>query len=328
MKCNLLDLNDYKRLTKEGPDEHFYCITCLKLVMPFTNLSNNELIPLTTKAISIPDEEIQFATPSAQMQKHLQNLANFLKMNITNPSDDDDDDDTNGSTDQTGESPVDCNYYCYDEFNKLKLNSSKSLSIFHLNIHSIQKHIENLRTLLLMLESDSFQFDILAISESKIHTKSPIPKVDIRIENYHEPISMPSEAQKGGVLLYVNKKHHYNVRNDLNVYAPRLLESKFIEIINPKSKNDIIGVLYRHPSMDTETFNDEHFRPLLQKLACENNKNICIAGDFNINLLNVSSHDPSADFIDILTAHNYMPTITLPTKINTSGVHTFSTLTS
>ena len=88
------------------------------------------------------------------------------------------------------------------------------------------------------------------------------------------------------------------------------------------SKNDIIGVLYRHPSMDTEAFNDEHFRPLLQKLTCENNKNICIAGDFNINLLNVSSHDPSADFIDILTAHNYMPTITLPTKINTSGVHT------
>ena len=87
-------------------------------------------------------------------------------------------------------------------------------------------------------------------------------------------------------------------------------------------RNDIFGIVYRHPNMDTNNFNDLKIRPLLQKLALENNKNIRIAGDFNINLLNTSTHDRSSDFIDILTAHNIMPTITLPTKLNKSGNHT------
>ena len=114
-----------------------------------------------------------------------------------------------------------------------------------------------------MLESDKFQFDILAISESKISKISPDTLVSIQIENYHDPVSIPSEANKGGVLLYVNKKLNFKPRNDLNVYSPRLLESAFIEIINPKTANDIVGVLYRHPTMDTDSFNQNHLIPLI-----------------------------------------------------------------
>ena len=66
-------------------------------------------------------------------------------------------------------SPINCNYFDYEEFDKAKFSSSKSFSILHLNIHSIQKHIDSLRTLLLMLESDNFQFDIVAISESMLN---------------------------------------------------------------------------------------------------------------------------------------------------------------
>ena len=43
-------------------------------------------------------------------------------------------------------SPINCNYYNIGEFKKAKFDSSKSFSIFHLNIHSIQKHIEELKT--------------------------------------------------------------------------------------------------------------------------------------------------------------------------------------
>ena len=229
---------------------------------------------------------------------------------------------TNDTGDETEVSPINCKYYSYDDFNKSKFNSNKSFSILHFNIHSIQKHIDSLCTLLLTLENDSFQFDIIAISESKLTKSSPKPQVDISIENYHFPESIPTEASKGGVLLYVNKKHNAKPRNDLNIYEPKLLESKFIEIINPKMRNDIVGIVYRHPNMDTNNFNDLKIRPLLQKLALEKNKNITIAGDFNINLLNTSTHDPSSDFIDILTAHNIMPTITIPTKLNKSGNHT------
>ena len=61
-------------------------------------------------------------------------------------------------------------------------------SVLHLNIHSIQKHIETLQILLLTLESQDFEFDIIAISESILKANSP-PTVDINIENYHQPLS-------------------------------------------------------------------------------------------------------------------------------------------
>ena len=49
-----------------------------------------------------------------------------------------------------------------------------------------------------------FQFDALAISESKLQTGTQ-PKVDITINGYHYPLSTPSEAAKGGVLLYIKE---------------------------------------------------------------------------------------------------------------------------
>ena len=38
--------------------------------------------------------------------------------------------------------PTSCCYYSCDEFIKASFQSSKKFSILHLNIHSIQKHIE------------------------------------------------------------------------------------------------------------------------------------------------------------------------------------------
>ena len=60
---------------------------------------------------------------------------------------------------------INCSYYSTDEFANLKLNPIKNFSIIHLNIHSIELHIEELR---LTLELLNFHFDIICISESKI----------------------------------------------------------------------------------------------------------------------------------------------------------------
>ena len=51
------------------------------------------------------------------------------------------------------------------EFDQPSFQSSKNFSILHLNIHSIQKHIEELQIILIAL---NFKFDIIAISESKL----------------------------------------------------------------------------------------------------------------------------------------------------------------
>ena len=105
----------------------------------------------------------------------------------------------------------------------------------------------------------------------------------------------------------------------MKIYETKLVESTFVEIINQNKSNHIIGVVYRHPSICPDTFNEIHIRPLLTKLSQEKNKDICIAGDFNFDLLKVASHQPTSEFFDIMTSNFLLPTILLPTKINTSS---------
>ena len=85
-----------------------------------------------------------------------------------------------------------------------------------------------------------FQFDALAISESKLKTGTQ-PKVDITIDGYHYPLSTPSEATKGGVLLYIKENLIFKPRPDLHIYADTTIESNFAEIINPNGKIVLMG---------------------------------------------------------------------------------------
>ena len=154
----------------------FCCLPCLKENIPFTNITNNEYKLLITKGVNVTsNDEISNAfSPSAEMQNHIDGLNEYLnKINISNDIEDDTDDNI---------SPINCRYYSPDEFSKAKFNSSKAFSLLHLNIHSISRHIDSLHTLLLTLESNQFEFDIIAISESKLLKNSP-PLVDINISN-------------------------------------------------------------------------------------------------------------------------------------------------
>ena len=206
---------------------------------------------------------------------------------------------------------MNCNYYSRDEFSKLKLNPDKNFSILHLNIHSIELHIEELRITLDLLD---FSFDIICISESKIQENAE-PKSSIDLAGYQPPLSTPTVAKKGGILIYVKNGITFKPRPDLSFYKAKELESFFIEIINPTSKNTIVGVVYRHPSMNAKLFNNEYLRSLLTNLSKED-KSKYIAGDFNFDLLKTSNHIDSFDFLEQMMTNMLLPTITLPTRIN------------
>ena len=126
-------------------------------------------------------------------------------------------------------------------------------------------------------------FNILGISESRI-LKSQSSNINISLQNYLTEKN-PTESTVGGVLLYINKKHFYKTRPDLMSYKSKKLESSFLEVILPKKSNLNIGRIYRHPCMDTCTFND--LNSLLEKLSKEANKTIVFLDDFNIDLLNL-----------------------------------------
>ena len=57
----------------------------------------------------------------------------------------------------------------------------------------------------IVLQLLNSQFDFICLIESKIR-KQQAPKTDISIDGYKYPVGMPTEALKGGVLIYVKRK--------------------------------------------------------------------------------------------------------------------------
>ena len=148
-----------------------------------------------------------------------------------------------------------------------------------------------------LVQSANVDFNIIAVSESRINK---FPPINISIPNYFYEFC-PEKANAGDTLIFTRNHLSYKTRNDLESYKSCELESLFIEIFNPK-KTNIIGCSYKHPSMNINEFNDDYLNKLLDKLPKEN-KAIFLLGDFNINLLSYHIHAPTNEFVDIISSH-------------------------
>ena len=301
LKCNKFDKNDHDYYKKNNK-LIFFCINCLGENLPLQNLKDNELM-LTLAGINF-NEEIN--VDALHLQSSQQTIVNKLNKVVHDychdvSTDEDDSEEV---------SPIQCKYYSIEEFKSEKLNCSKNFSILHLNIHSVEAHIDELRIVLQLIE---FEFDFICLTESKIK-KDCEPKIDIKIPNYQDPIGTPTEASKGGVLIYAKEGISIEPREDLLIYKEKELESCFVEVRNEKHKNSIIGVVYRHPCMDQSIFLENYFQPLNDILQTEN-KNLFITGDFNFDLLNLE-HTETSQFFESMMSSQLMPSILLPTKIN------------
>lgn len=79
-----------------------------------------------------------------------------------------------------------------------------------------------------------------------------------------------------------------------------------------KNLNYTVICIYRPPNTNMELFNQE-IEILLNKTTSKN-KSILL-GDFNINILNTETHQPTANFNNILITCKFLPTINKPTRI-------------
>ena len=86
--------------------------------------------------------------------------------------------------------PLSRSYYSCEDFVKAKFECHKNFSILHMNIHSIQLHIEELR---ILLQAITYKFDVIAISESKLKGE---PQIDISLDGFHSPYCNYTEAEK------------------------------------------------------------------------------------------------------------------------------------
>ena len=149
-------------------------------------------------------------------------------------------------------------------------------------------------------------FVITAVFESRL-IKDKLSSIDVSLPNYSY-VLCPVEANTDGSLIYIRDQLSYKTGDDLNIYKSFELESTFIEICNTRKTNIII---YKHPIMSINEFNDDYLNELLDKLTKEN---LSLLEEFNINLLNYDIHSPTNKILGSFSSHYFLSHILHPTR--------------
>ena len=148
------------------------CAKCDQLFQPFSDLNDNEFL-INSNGFNTtisPDVTLILNQDKLKFKADCDNLtASFLDYNGN---------DDNVSSLDVG---IDSSYYDIDEFIKCKPDKTSSFGLLNLNIASINKHIEDLRLILSLLE---YNWDVIGISEHKIEKgKAPSVNIDITGDN-------------------------------------------------------------------------------------------------------------------------------------------------
>ena len=284
IKCNKINKQTYSLLEKSKAN--WFCLECTKLNFPFGNLEDEDFHH------TITGKEIKFIARTQSINNKQSKLIEKMNFAMDHPN-------------QTEE----FHYFDTLEFNDLIQNTKNSISFLHLNISSLPFDHQELQALLTEFQ---LSFDCIGITESRLQTGTqPITNISIYAYIIEQT---PTESSKGGAFLYINNKINYKMRNDLQIYKSKELESIFIEIIESKGQNIIIGCIYKHPNMSINDFQDNYLTNLLNILSREN-KSTILMGDYNINLLQYDTQKDVSDFLDNMYTHSFIPYITSPTRI-------------
>ena len=181
----------------------------------------------------------------------------------------------------------------------------------HLNISSLQLHIDELRTLLQILDHP---FNVIAITETGLTNQETLIDVSITGYDFYHTIT---KTQKGGAAIYIKDSYECNVINSYTTSIENVCESIFIEIKNKKKKNLVVGCIYRHHT-PIEQFCKEYFKQTIQKII-KSKKMCALLGDFNINLLDYAKHSTISNFYDLLSASGFRPLILQPSRVRNNS---------
>ena len=185
------------------------------------------------------------------------------------------------------------------------LGKDKTFSIFHNNVRSLSRNLENLETHL--LDELDFHFDLIGVTETKI-TNSNELMFNPNIAGYTFEY-VPTPLASGGVGLFINEALNYEI---LEKTSNEAFQALWIEISFTQKKNIICGIIYRQHN-SPEQF-QQYFENTIEKLTLSG-KQLFLMGDINIDLLKSETCRFSHDFLLALQSCYLIPTIDKPTRV-------------
>ena len=199
-------------------------------------------------------------------------------------------------------------YYDTNSFIRTTEQQQFTLSLLHLNIRSLQSNLNHFTTHISLLNHN---FPIIALTETWL---TDVNHDIYSIPGYNHTYDYRRNRVGGGVSIFSRNDLQFTERRDLSLMT-ETLEAVFIEIDKSAFHTKrcvIVGSVYRPPNTSMEDFN-QLMADLLTKIHREG-KRCFIAGDFNVNLLDIPNHPPSNNFIDLMFAHSFYPLINRPTR--------------
>jgi len=264
------------------------CSKCLFSQLPFHSSTNEDLYAFLSGLNSTSSDFLK-NIPSFNLKTLLDSLPG-----------------ENFSKDDFISNTITSKYYSPIEFKQEKFRK-RQLSMAHLNIASLQLHIEELRHLLLILDHP---FDIIAITETRLQQQDSL--IDISISGY-DFLHTETHTTKGGAGIYIKDTIDYNILTNLNASLDNVCESMFIEIKNKNKKNLIVGSIYRHHTT-IEKFRSDYMDETMKKIL-KTKKVAALLGDFNVNLLDYSKHTSTSEYYDNISSSGFRPLILQPTRV-------------
>ena len=159
------------------------------------------------------------------------------------------------------------------------------------------------------------EFTVICLTETWLNDND----LDLYGLSGYKVIALRVNRTGGGVAVCIQDQVSFRERPDLSSFTEDF-ETVFIEIEKGNqlnAKNVIIGVIYRPPNQDKLSFN-EKLNDIISKIRMENK--ICyLLGDYNINILNYSSHVHTAQFVDMMSSSGFLPLITRPTRVTATS---------
>ena len=185
--------------------------------------------------------------------------------------------------------------------------NENSVNIMNLNVRGLINKQDSLLRLLTTSGGQN-KVSIVSLNETWLHPET-ISKIDISGYNY---VGKCREGRKGGgVGILLSEELCYREFSD-NLPKLPTIEYICIEILM-KKRPIILLSLYRPPNQSiTESILD--IKKLLGLLE-NRNKDLVICSDHNLDLLKMSDHSKTMEFVELLSTHNLYPTITKPTRV-------------
>lgn len=186
-------------------------------------------------------------------------------------------------------------------YKKIEIETCPDFTIFHVNIRSISKNIDEL---LIFLSQFNKEFDIIALSETFQIFDTSI----YNINGYKMLYNQGTLNKNDGVIIYIRSNYVFQQKID------KIGEINAITLDVKLDQNNtvVVTTLYRPPSTNVYSFNTN----LLNYITNLNYRGTHIlVGDININILS-EENDFVQDYLNTLCTHGYISYINDYTRIH------------